>query len=80
MERLTPQQRDELAALLGEPLLTDDPFIDVRQAAAVLDVRIERVRYLIRSGQLPVHDRPDGTRTPRRLRLSDVLELRALPD
>lgn len=72
-----PLDRAELEALLGEPLMVDDPLITVAQAAAILGMRVDRVRDLITTGGLDTEGSLSSGR--RRIRLSDVLRLAAEP-
>jgi predicted DNA-binding transcriptional regulator AlpA len=79
MIRMSAVERTRLERLLGEPLMADDPLIDVRQAAAVLGVSRATVRDLLTAGVLPRHGPAEGGPAVRQLLLSEVLDWAALP-
>ncbi|WP_328324498.1 hypothetical protein OHA70_33460 [Kribbella sp. NBC_00382] len=66
-------ERNRLEDLLGEPLLAADPLIDLKQAAAVLDVTVAVVRSMLDSGALPRQNTAQGKLSTRTVRLADVL-------
>lgn len=70
---LSAVERIRLEGLLGEPLLAADPLIDLKQAAAVLDVTVAAVRGMLDSGALPRQNAVGGKLSTRAVRLADVL-------
>ncbi|WP_112237800.1 hypothetical protein [Kribbella monticola] len=70
---LSAGERARLEEQLGEPLLTSDPLIDIKQTSVVLGLTPAVVRSLLHSGALPRENAADGRLLTRTIRLATVL-------
>ncbi|MEV6415047.1 hypothetical protein [Kribbella sp. NPDC051718] len=70
---LSAMERTRLEDLLGEPLLAEDPLIDLKQASAVLEVTVAVVRGMLDDGVLSRQNAAEGRLSTRPVRLADVL-------